>query len=145
VLPTVDDLKVVALRQFADERGVLAPVELTDVVPFTVVRLFWVRDVPPGIQRGAHAHVACHQFMICGAGSVAVDAFDGVAERTVTLAAGTAVHVPPALFTTERFADSRSVLMVLCDRPYEREDYLHDRASFVAHRQAILAAQGTSR
>ena len=78
--------------------------------------------------------------MICAAGSVQVDAFDGQAERVITLTAGQALHVPPAILTIERFHTFESVLMVFCDRPFEADDYLDDRAALVAHRQQIVNA-----
>jgi hypothetical protein len=137
MLATVDDLKPVAFAQFRDSRGVLVPVELPRSIPFEVMRLFWVYDVPPGASRGSHAHKGCNQYYICAAGSLQVDAYDGNAERTIALAAGQALHVPPAIFTTERFDASGSVLMVFCDRPYEPDDYVNDRSALAAYRRGI--------
>jgi dTDP-4-dehydrorhamnose 3,5-epimerase-like enzyme len=140
MLATIDDLKPVVFRLFSDQRGVLVPVELSQSIPFKVVRFFWIFDVPSGGTRGSHAHKACHQYMICAVGSLHVDAFDGHAERVIPLTPGQALHVPPAILTTERFDTSDSVLMVFCDRPYEVDDYLDDRAALVAHRQQIVNA-----
>jgi hypothetical protein len=137
MLPTIDDLTPVAHRQFRDERGVLVPIELSRSVPFVVVRLFWVVDVPAGTARGAHAHKICHQYLICAAGSLHVEVFDGVADRTIALAAGQALHVPPAIYAAERFDTPRSLLMVLCDRPFEDEDYIMERDELVAYRQQL--------
>src|SRR5262245_32755466 len=139
-LPTVEDLKPVVFRQFSDPRGVLVPIELLQSIPFKVVRFFWIYNVPAGATRGSHAHKACHQYMTCAVGSVQVDAFDGQAERVITLTAGQAVHVPPAILTAERFHTLESVLMVFCDRPFEADDYLDDRAALVEHRQQIVNA-----
>jgi UDP-2-acetamido-3-amino-2,3-dideoxy-glucuronate N-acetyltransferase len=135
MLPTVDDLQPVAFRLFGDQRGVLVPVELPQSIPFKVMRFFWIFDVPVGSVRGAHGHKACHQYLICAVGSVRVEAYDGTAERSIALTAGQALHVPPALFTAERYEMPGSVLMVFCDRPYELEDYLTDRDAFVEHRK----------
>ena len=137
-LATVEDLKPVVFRQFSDPRGVLVPIELSQSIPFKVVRFFWIYNVPAGAIRGSHAHKACHQYMICAVGSVQVDAFDGHTERVITLTPGQALHVPPAILTIERFHTSESVLMVFCDRPFEADDYLDDRAALVAHRRQIV-------
>jgi dTDP-4-dehydrorhamnose 3,5-epimerase-like enzyme len=139
-LATVDDLKPVAFRLFRDARGVLAPIELTQSLPFKVARFFWIFDVPPGQVRGAHAHKLCQQFLICAVGSVQVEAYDGRAERTIALTAGQALHVPPGLFTAERYVAPGSVLMVFCDRPYEPDDYLNDRDAFLAYRRQAASA-----
>ena len=98
MLPTVNDLEVTTHLQFRDQRGVLVPLDISQSVPFPVVRLFWVFDVPPGASRGAHAHKACHQYYICASGSVQVESYDAQTTRTITLAAGSGLHETLAAF-----------------------------------------------
>lgn len=123
--PTVDQLVVVDLPQFREPRGVLVPVEFLQYVPFEVKRMFWVANVPPGGVRGGHAHRLCHQFAICISGRVAIEAFDGRMKQTIELTPGQAVHIKPGILTRERFIEADSILSVLCDRPYEPEDYVY--------------------
>ena len=132
---SVHDLAVVKLQQLRDKRGLLVPIELPKVVPFPVKRLFWISDVPVDGVRGAHAHKACHQFMICVAGRLTVEAFDGKAEQRFDLIGGQALHVPPAIFSTERFIEQGSILLVLCDQKYEHDDYLMERNALVEFRR----------
>ena len=136
-LPTVEGLVPASLPSFRDERGVLVPVELERVVPFPVRRVFWVCDVPAGASRGGHAHKACQQFLVCVAGVLTIEVYDGAAERRVALVAGDALHVPPGIFAAERYDAAGTVLMVFCDRPYDPADYLADRAVFRAHRRQL--------
>ncbi len=136
---TIDDLKPLSLQLFRDQRGVLVPIELPQTIPFRVARFFWIFDVPTGATRGSHGHKACHQYLVCAAGSLRVDAFDGLAECSIALTAGQALHIPPAIFSTERFEASGSVLMVFCDRPFEPDDYLTDPAALIEFRQAADA------
>lgn len=135
----VGDLSVAKLARFGDERGVLVPVEMRHHVPFQVTRMFWIHGVPVGQVRGAHAHKLCHQFMICAVGRVQIDTFDGEAERSIALTAGEALHVPPGIFSAEKFENTESILIVLCDRPYEPDDYLPDKMSLVHFRQGPTA------
>jgi len=135
-LATIGDLKAVSFPQFRDTRGVLVPLELAKWIPFKIARFFWVFNVPTGQMRGAHAHKLCNQYLICAFGLVHVDVHDGFSERTIALAAGQALHVPPGLFTAERYETSNSILMVFCDRPYEPEDYLNDRDTFLTYRRS---------
>jgi dTDP-4-dehydrorhamnose 3,5-epimerase-like enzyme len=130
-MAAVEDLSVSSLQTFRDERGELVPIEMDRDIPFQVVRLFWVRNVPKGKTRAGHAHIACHQYLCCVGGSVTIEAFDGVAVRSITLEAGTAVHIRPKIFTTLHFEGAEATILVLCDRPYEASDYL-DRQSFLA-------------
>jgi dTDP-4-dehydrorhamnose 3,5-epimerase-like enzyme len=122
----IDQLTVIDLPRFREPRGVLVPIEFPQFVPFEVKRMFWITDVPEGGVRGGHAHKQCHQFAICTAGRVAIEAFDGRMKRTIELAMGQAVHIKPGIFTTERFIAPGTTLAVLCDRPYEPTDYLYE-------------------
>jgi dTDP-4-dehydrorhamnose 3,5-epimerase-like enzyme len=123
---TIDQLVVVDLPQFRDARGLLVPVEFSRIVPFEVRRMFWIVDVPAGGKRGGHAHMRCHQFAICMAGQVAIDAFDGQAKGCFELSTAQALYIKPGIFTTERFIVPGSILSVMCDRPYEADDYLYE-------------------
>ncbi len=138
--PPVRDLTVIELKHFRDDRGLLVPVELSQVVPFPVKRLFWISDVPVGGVRGAHAHKHCQQFMICVTGKLSVETFDGTSERSLQLTAGQALHIPPGIFAAELFAESGSTLLVLCDRPYEPDDYLMQRDALVQFRRQVSSS-----
>jgi hypothetical protein len=110
-----------------DDRGRLGVIDLPDCVPFVPVRTFWISGVQPGGSRGGHAHKACSQFFVCLSGRIHVDAFDGSASRGYLLGRGDFLNVVPGIFATEIFLDQDSILLVLCDRPYEQDDYIHDR------------------
>jgi dTDP-4-dehydrorhamnose 3,5-epimerase-like enzyme len=127
MMPTVEQLTVVDVPKFRDDRGLLVPIEFPDFVPFEVKRIFWIIDVPPGGSRGAHAHKTCHQFLICIAGHLVVEAFDGRSERSLELTVGNALYIKPGIFSVERFIERGTILAVLCDRPYDPMDYLNDR------------------
>jgi hypothetical protein len=136
--PSVAGLAAIDLPMFRDARGVLVPVEFEKVVPFSVRRLFWLSEVPAGGVRGGHAHRRCQQFLICMSGLVAVEVFDGDAERIIELGFGQALHIRSGLFSTERFPKEGGLLAVLCDRPYEADDYLFDREAIVKLRNGII-------
>jgi dTDP-4-dehydrorhamnose 3,5-epimerase-like enzyme len=125
--PEIDQLTVIDLPQFRDARGLLVPLEFSKFVPFEVKRMFWIVDVPAGGLRGGHAHRQCHQFAICLAGRVAIEAFHGGVKQTIELAMGQALHIKPGIFTSERFLAPGTILSVLCNRPYEPTDYVYER------------------
>ncbi len=110
-----------------DDRGRLGVVDLVEHAPFVPVRIFWISDVPAGKVRGGHAHKVCSQFLVCLHGKVQVDAFDGTADERFVLEAGDFINLGPGIFATEEFVESGSLLLVVCDRPYEADDYIHDR------------------
>jgi WxcM-like, C-terminal len=132
--PTVNQLAVVDLPKFRDERGLPVPVEFLKFVPFAVKRMFWIGDVPAGAIRGGHAHKRCHQFMICTTGRLTIEAFDGSADRKLDLTAGQAAHVKPGIYSAERYIAPETILTVLCGQEYEADDYLNDRQAIAEFR-----------
>jgi UDP-2-acetamido-3-amino-2,3-dideoxy-glucuronate N-acetyltransferase len=118
-------------KRVDDDRGSLGVIDLPGHAPFVPVRMFWIHDVPPGTARGGHAHKACSQFLVCLRGRISVDAIDGTLSRNFVLEQGDFLNLVPGIYSTETFMDEGSVLAVLCDRPYEPEDYVYDRDLFM--------------
>jgi dTDP-4-dehydrorhamnose 3,5-epimerase-like enzyme len=114
-----------------DDRGSLGVIEIANYAPFVPVRMFWISDVAPGMTRGGHAHKACSQFFVCISGRIRVDAFDGTLSQNYLMGRGEFLNLAPGIFATETFLEERSALLVLCDRPYERDDYIYDRELLV--------------
>ena len=124
----VEDCGVVDLPTFGDERGKLTFAEQLRHVPFEVRRAFWIHGVPEGAERGAHAHKACHQFLVCLAGSVEVELQDGTGVRAVRLdRASVGLHIPPMIWASQSFG-ADSVLLVFASDPYDEADYHRDHA-----------------
>ena len=115
-----------------DDRGNLDVLDIVDYAPFRPVRMFWISGVAPGAARGGHAHKACSQFLVCISGRIQVDAFDGAVSRTFLMQHGEFLNLVPGIFATETFLEEGSVLLVLCDRPYEQDDYIYDRDLLVS-------------
>lgn len=131
----LDGLKIDTLPTVRDVRGALTVAEFSRFVPFAVVRLFYVREVLPNTARGQHAHFRCSQYVICVSGRVRVDFADGTGERSVILSPGQAILIEPGIFATETYLDADSVLLFLCDRPYEKDDYIHTLDEFLQLRR----------
>lgn len=124
------DVQLIDLPRHARDDGEVVVAEGTGV-PFTIARLFILR-APPGAERGKHAHRQCSQFLICSNGAVDIALDDGVGRRTFTLeCSNQALLVPPMIWNTVIFRAPQSVVSVLCDRPYEAEDYVRDYQEFL--------------
>jgi len=123
------------LPTYARDDGVVVVAEALKHVPFAVVRMFTV-EAPPGAVRGQHAHKRCSQFMLCVSGAVEVRIDDGGARKAAVLDRGDrALFVPPMLWQSVTFQGPQSVLVVLCDRPYEEGDYIRDYETFLDARR----------
>jgi dTDP-4-dehydrorhamnose 3,5-epimerase-like enzyme len=129
----VEDVRIDALPVTRDPRGALTVVEFSKSVPFAVARLFYVSGVPAGTSRGGHAHYRCSQYVICQVGRLGISLTDGVREHALELSSGQAILIEPGIFATQTYLDDESVLLVLCDRPYEAEDYIHGMDAFVKY------------
>ena len=134
-LPSVKDACVETLPGRRDARGTLTVAEFDKIVPFNVTRLFYVSDVPAGLTRGGHAHYRCSQYLICQAGRLGITLTDGEGERLLELSAGQALLIAPGIFATQTYLDAGSILLVLCSRCYEAEDYIHSMDEFVKYRR----------
>jgi len=130
-------VKPTVLPTFARADGELMVAESGAGVPFPIARVFTIR-APKGAIRGAHAHMRCSQFMICVCGAVEVACDDGSITETFPLDRGDlGLLVPRSLWASVRFVKSESLLLVLCDRPYEADDYMRDHAAFLAWRRSV--------
>jgi hypothetical protein len=128
-------VRTIELPHHTRADGEVIVAESTAQVPFAIARLFTV-TAPAGAERGRHAHRLCSQFMMCVIGAVEIVCDDGCEQRLFALNRGhLGLLVPPMIWNTVFFREPNSVLTVLCDRIYEADDYIHDRADFLALRQ----------
>jgi hypothetical protein len=131
----VSDLRMTELPLHVRGDGELSVVEGCNHIPFPIARIFIVK-APMGAVRGKHAHKHCTQFMICPEGAVEVVCDDGTSRKAFLLNRGDqGLLVPPSIWAEETPRQERSVLLVLCDRPYEVNDYILDYAEFLDGRR----------
>ncbi len=110
--------------------------EATAHVPFAIARMFTL-TAPAEARRGEHAHRRCSQFLLCVHGAVELVCDDGQDQHLFTLDCNNlAVCVPPTIWNTVIFKRNRSVVIVLCDRPFEEADYLRTYPEFLTFRKA---------
>jgi dTDP-4-dehydrorhamnose 3,5-epimerase-like enzyme len=117
---------------FEATNGVLCVYESGKQVPFVVQRVFTV-STKAGHARGDHAHRQCTQLLVCVSGRIRVSCDNGhsVKEHLLDHMA-TGLLVPPGVWAKQEYLDNNAVLMVLCDRGFEAEDYIRDYGEFKA-------------
>lgn len=125
---TVGGTRLLDFGRFVDDRGLLI---VGDQLPFGARRIFTVQGVPPGADRGIHAHRSCQQLLVCLQGSVVAVVDDGVHEQQVLLDdPAVALYMPALTWGTQRDYSPDAVLLVLASDPYDVEDYIDDYAEF---------------
>ena len=107
-----------------DPRGFLSPTQFPDTLPFIPRRYFLVYDVPSEEIRGAHAHIACHQFLVAVSGSVTVEGDDGDTRETYVLNhPATGLYLPPMTWASEYAYSADARQLCLASDPYD-PDYV---------------------
>ena len=117
--------------KLCDPRGNLSFIEGTRHVPFPIKRVFYIYDVPGGETRGAHAHRQCAEVLIAVAGSLEVRLTDGEKEVSFLLnRSNRGLLIPPGTWRTMHDFTTGTVVVALCSREYEEEDYIRDYEEF---------------
>jgi dTDP-4-dehydrorhamnose 3,5-epimerase-like enzyme len=133
----VDGARLIELPCHRRDNGAVVVAQTSAAVPFEIARVFTI-SAPVHAKRGEHAHRLCSQLMLCVSGAVEVVCDDGSDKKMFSLDHGDlALLVPPTIWNTVTFREQNSVLIVLCDRPYEEHDYIRDYSAFLAARKAM--------
>ncbi len=128
---SIADCHVIDLPRVTDPRGNLTFLEGGRHVPFDIKRVFYLYDVPTEESRGAHAHWALRQFIICLAGSFDVALDDGREKARVHLnRPWKGLLIPPMIWAAEVNFDPGSVCLVLASELYNEADYIRDYTEF---------------
>lgn len=124
--------KGVLIKQWGchiDSIGCLMPVEFKDL-PFVPVRIFLVKNVPAGAQRGGHAHKQTVQYLFCMQGKIKVLLNDGASANEFILEKGQGCMVNKMVWDAQMFLTGDDVLMVFCSTVYDPTDYITDFEEF---------------
>jgi dTDP-4-dehydrorhamnose 3,5-epimerase-like enzyme len=135
------EARLIKVPQYLDPDGdgLLVVTEVGKQVPFQIERMFSI-VARAGAKRGHHAHRLGSQFLMCVTGAVNVFCDDSRDRKTFSLDhPELALFVPPGLWLEIDARQDDSVIIVLCDRQYEKNDYIHDYAEFLSFRKAPRA------
>ena len=132
----VSDCSVIKLPKIENRSGNLTSIQNSIVIPFDIKRIFYLYDIPAGKDRGAHAHIECHQFLIAGSGSFDVLLDDGKSKKLVTLNQPyKGLHIPPGIWASEINFSSGSICLVLASHKYDEKDYIREYDEFLKYKK----------
>ena len=116
-----------------DDRGVLSAYESESTVPFNIQRVFTSLAKKDEV-RGDHAHKKCTQLLVCTYGKLRVTYDDGLNVSEYILDnMGIGLLVPPGVWSKQEYLEDNTVLMVMCDRLYEADDYIHEYDEYIKY------------
>ena len=141
VRTTCNSVSAVKLARHFEGNGNLVVAEGGKDVPFNISRTFIVFSEKDAI-RGQHAHKTCAQFLICLNGSIEVYCTDGINSATFLLSSpNDGLYVPTGIWAEQRYKVDGSILLVLCERHYESDDYIRDYEEFLIYRHDSFESQ----
>lgn len=126
------DCQLIKVRPISDARGSLCFVEAEKEIPFPVKRIFWIYGVPPGAQRGGHAHWKCSEaiFPVCGSFDIYID--DGTYHHTYTITApNEGIVVKAGVWCVLHNFRPGTVCMVAASMEYDPSGYVNDYPQFL--------------
>jgi len=132
------DCSVIELSKIHNRAGNITSVTNGKNIPFDIKRVFYIYDIPGGEDRGANAHMECHQFLIAASGSFEIELNDGKTKRTVSLNRPYfGLHIPPGIWAAEKGFSSGSVCLVLTSHKYDKDDYIRDYDKYLELKTSI--------
>lgn len=134
-MATINEVKIIELPKFLDERGNLSFAEQLNHIPFEIKRTYWIYDVPGGENRGGHAYRENEEFIIALSGSFDVVVDDGVNKKTFTLNRSYyGLFVPAGLWRTMENFSTNSLAIEFGSEHYSEDDYIRDYEEYLRYR-----------
>ncbi|MEQ2976660.1 FdtA/QdtA family cupin domain-containing protein [Butyricimonas faecihominis] len=123
----LNDVKLVNLPKFLDDRGNLSFVEQLKHIPFEIKRSYWIYDVPGGQIRGGHAYLKNEEFIVALSGSFDVILDDGKQRQVFSLNRSyLGLYVPKGIWRQMQNFSTNSLALVLASTLFDKNDYIHD-------------------
>lgn len=124
--------KIVQLPKNTDPRGNLSVIEENIHIPFKIMRVYWIYDVPGGEKRGGHAYRENEELIVALSGSFDVLLDNGKGERT-TFSLNRSYYgllVPKGYWRELYNFSTNSLALVLSSTEYNADDYIRDYEQF---------------
>jgi len=122
---------IFALQHFKDRRGDLIVSEAKKNVPFDIKRIFIIKNVPNSKIRGAHAHIRCHQALLCLQGSFKILIDNGKSSNEYFLEnTNYGVYIPPLCWSIQFDYTSDAIILALASHQYDEKDYIRNYIAY---------------
>ena len=131
-MTTIQDVKIIDIPKIVDSqgRGKLSVIE-KNIIPFDIMRVYYLYDVPSDAYRGGHAHKNLIQFMIPLSGSFDVLFDDGNSKKKIMLnKPNKGLLIPAGIWREMDNFSSGSICMVLASDYFNEEDYFRSYREF---------------
>ncbi len=135
-ISSIDDVKIIKIPKFLDERGNLSFVEQNNHIPFEIKRTYWIYDVPGGEDRGGHAFKENQEVVIALSGAFDVLVDDGERQKKYELNRSYyGLYIPAGLWRTIENFSTNSFALEFGSVKYTAADYIRDYDEFLKHKK----------
>ena len=125
--------RIADIPKTLDRRGNLSFAEAGNHVPFDIMRVYWIYDVPGGETRGGHAFRENNEMIIALSGSFDVVLHDGRDSTRYSLNRSYyGLFVPKMVWRSMENFSTNSLAVVLSSIVYYEQDYIRDFDVFKA-------------
>lgn len=128
----VYNCNVLTLPKIHNRAGNLTALNNSIDLPFDILRVYYLYDIPGGELRGGHAHKELQQLIIAVSGSFDITLDDGLNKKTVSLNRSYyGLHVIPGIWRELSNFSSGAICLVLASLKYDENDYIRDYNEFL--------------
>ena len=136
-MTSLDDCRLIELPRIPRPEGALTPIEGGRDIPFDIARVYYLYDIPAGVERGGHAHRQLEQLFVSVMGAFTVILRDGRRSDSFELNRGhTGLFVPRLIWREIINFSTGSVCVVLASARYDEADYVRSWDEFLVLRGA---------
>jgi len=130
-LTSVLDCAIIQLPKINLEAGSITVINEMRELHFPIKRIYFLYDVPGGVDRGGHAHKELQQLIVAASGSFDLIVDDGMKKRTFNLnRPSVGVLMPSGLWRELTNFSSGSICLVLASHVYDENDYVREYEQF---------------
>lgn len=123
---------LVDIARYRDDRGDIVIFENGVNLSFDVKRVYLIRGVPLGKERGHHAHRRLKQLLVALNGSVSIELSDTSGVRCHELnSPDRGLYIYGPVWRVLKNFSPDCVLMVLASEAFDPKDYIDDYSSFL--------------
>lgn len=131
----INKCSIIQLPKISNRAGNISVIESEGLIPFKVKRVFYIYDIPGGINRGGHAHKKCHQFLVAASGAFTVEINDNMETKSFYLNQPYyGLYISPGIWAQEIGFSSGSICLVLASDIYDEADYIRDYSEFIKYK-----------
>ena len=122
------------LPKIADSRGNLSIIEEMKQIPFKIKRVYWIYDVPGGVERGGHAYRQKEEFIVALSGSFDVCLDNGKEKKVISLNRSyMGVYIPKGIWRVMNNFSTNSLALIVSSIDYDEKDYIMDYEEFLQY------------